>query len=98
MARFIINEKIYDTSKMERIGKVTRAFPAFELTKQLFGPGACVRRECDLFRSKKGNWLLVYETDSTYNGQAIDEAEARSLLMRSNYKKYVSMFGELEEA
>ena len=98
MTNFIINDKIYNTLKMERIGKVTKAFPASEWAKQLFGSGACVRRECDLFRSKNGNWLLVYETDSTLYGQAIDEAEARSLLMCSDYRKYASMFGELEEA
>ena len=99
MARFIINEKLYDTAKMERIGKVTKAFPASEWEKQLFGPGACRRRECDLFRSAKGNWLLVCEKDgATKTGYAITESEARDLLMRSDYKTYVSMFGELEEA
>lgn len=99
MARFIINEKVYDTAKMERIGKVIKAFPASEWEKQLFGPEACHRRECDLFRSAKGNWMLVYENDwSQKTGYAITESEARDLLMRSDYKTYVSMFGELEEA
>lgn len=48
---------------------------------------------------KKGNWLLTHEEDfrRTY-GEAIEEEEAKALLMRYATETYESMFGELPEA
>ena len=99
MARFIINEKVYDTDKMELIGKVKKWFTASDAVKKWFGANTGFTRECELYRSVKGNWLLVYGDDvNGRTGCAIDESEARTLLMKSDYETYVSLFGELEEA
>lgn len=99
MARFIINERVYDTDKMELIGKVNKRFPASDVIRTWLGVNVCFTRECDLYRSAKGNWLLVYGDDvNGRTGCAIDESEAITLLMKSDYETYVLLFGELEEA
>ena len=55
--------------------------------------------DCELWKSEKGNWLLTHEEDfqRTY-GEAIEEEEAKALLMRYATETYESMFGELPEA
>lgn len=50
-------------------------------------------------RASYGNWLLTHEEDySTEYGEAIQEEEAKSLLMRYATDIYEKMFGELPEA
>lgn len=100
MARFIIKNKVYDTNKMKLVGHV-RKWYEFQgwLQKQMFGDGMGRMYDCELYRSEKGSFLPVYENDrSDTVGQAIDEAEAKALLMSCDYDSYVELFGELEEA
>ena len=70
------------------------------LTRSMY-PGKEVGRTypCELWKSAKGNWLLTHEEDySTEYGEAIQEEEAKSLLMRYATDIYEKMFGELPEA
>lgn len=96
MSKFIIREKVYDTDKMERIGTVKKWYAN---GLQLWGSRIGHTYSCELYRSKKGNYLLVSKRD--YNellGEAITETEAKGLLMRYDYENYAKVFGELEEA
>ena len=99
MARFIIKNKVYDTTAMEHIGTV-RKWYAFRgwLQQQLCGSDKGYIYDCDLYRSTKGNYLLVHDDDLATVGEAITENEAKQLLMHSNYDKYVELYGSLEEA
>ena len=100
MARFIIQNKVYETDKMEHLGRVQKWYE-FEdyVDKLLYGKGYGRVMDCELYRSKKGNYLLVRENDyGRLVGEAIGEAEAKRLLMNHQYEKYVELFGALEEA
>lgn len=100
MARFIIKNKVYDTDKMKLIGHV-RKWYEFQgwLSKQIFGEGVGSVVTCELYRSDKGRYLLVHKNDQNgLTGEAIDEKEAKSLLMHCDYVSYTELFGELEEA
>ncbi len=100
MARFIIQNKVYDTDKMEFISVVEKWYK-FEgyFLKQMFGEEMGRRYMRDLYRSPKGNYLLVHTNDcDQLVGQAITENEAKELLLRSNYDVYAKLYGELKEA
>lgn len=99
MARFIINSKVYDTEKMEFIAtaKMWHEFTD-SVQKQMFGGGIGHFEECKLYKSVKGNWLLTHEDGSHLIGGAIEEREAKKLLMKCDYAAYMRLYGELEEA
>ena len=100
MACFVFQEKVYDTNKMKLIGHV-RKWYEFQgwLFTQIFGEGVGRMEDCELYRSDKGNYLLVHSKESsTITGEAITEKEAKSLLMKYDYCQYAKLFGELEEA
>ena len=83
--KFIIENKLYDTEKMKLVGRVKKWYE--------------YEGYCDLYRSQKGNWLLVHIGEQgDYDGEAISEKEAKSLLMRYDYDAYAKEYGELEEA
>lgn len=99
MAMFIINNKVYDTSKMVLIGNVRKWYRyRGYLLKQIFGEGMGRTYDCELFRSEKGNWLLMYQGEFGLTGEAITEEEAQQLLKKYDYDAYVKIYGELEEA
>ncbi len=85
---------------MKLIGHVKKWY-AFQdwINKRVFGDGAGCTNDCELYRSDKGNYLLVRENDpGKIKGEAIEEAEAKDLLMHYDYDSYAKLFGELEEA
>ena len=99
MARFIFNNKVYDTSKMKLIGKVQKWYEYRSyLLQQMYGKGVGREYDCELYCSEKGNWLITHEADGKVYGEAINEAEAKTLLMRCDYTAYTELYGELEEA
>ncbi len=99
--RFVIGGMKYDTDKMERVAAVRKWYREDNLINRAIFPGQEVgrTRDCELWKSEKGNWLLTHEEDfqRTY-GEAIEEEEAKALLMRYATETYESMFGELPEA
>lgn len=95
MSRFIIHNKVYDTDKMEHIGTVKKSYEV----DVWWGDPIIKRYLCEVFRSEKGNYLLVSKRDlNDLWGEAITEAEAKKLLMHHDYENYAKFFGELEEA
>lgn len=101
MAKFVINNLVYDTEKMEFITKVEKIYPCEEslIDKVLYWGQSYRWYKCDLYQSKNGRFLLTHTGNSgTIYGEAIDEEEAKKLLLNSNYDVYVHLFGELEEA
>lgn len=97
---FVINNKKYDTEKMEKISNVEKWYPINNyFLEKLTGKDNLGRDfSCSLFKSKKGNYLLVHETNGVHYGESITEFEVKALLKRYDIKKYEEMFGELEEA
>ncbi len=99
MTRFIIREKVYDTDKMKLVGKVRKWYEFTGwMSRQLFGEGMGRIYDCQLYRSDKGNWLLVHMGDTGLYGEAIKTKEAKDLLLHCDYDSYVALFGALEEA
>lgn len=99
MARYIIQNKVYDTEKMTLVGTV-RKWYKFQswFSRQVFGEDMGRVYDCNLYRSEKGNWLLTHEGDTGNIGEAIKEKEAKDLLMHCDYEAYAKYFGTLEEA
>lgn len=100
MARFVIQNKLYDTSKMKLIGRVKKWYEYRGLLiKRIYGEGVGKEYDCELYRSEKGNWLLTHEGENfQIMGEAINEEEAKQLLMRYDYEAYAEVYGNLEEA
>lgn len=101
---FILNNKKYDTSKMQKIAIVYKNYK-YEISPMLlsfqkdgFSSNFLIRKECELYRSSKGNWLLVYRRNSDFCGEAISEDEAKNLLIKYDFKAYENLFGAIEEA
>lgn len=92
MGVYIINKKKYDTNKMELISNKFRY--EYEANYPIFGGFTCVTYDTGLYKSKNGNWLVVFDG----HGRAVTEKEARNMLLKHDYKAYEKQFGELEEA
>ena len=98
--KFVIGGKKYDTEKMEKVANVKKWYEVDNiLTRAIYG-GKEVGRffNCELWRSKKGNWLLTTEYECKNRGEAISECEAMDLLMKYDTDVYEKIHGELPEA
>lgn len=99
--RFIINGLKYETDNMEEVAEVRKWYRVNDFITNLMYPGKKMGRvhQCTLWKSRKGNWLLTHEEDYCKNyGEAIEEDEAKRLLMQYAPDKYEELFGEIPEA
>lgn len=98
--KFIINGKKYITKNMEEIAVVRKWYEVNDAITRMLCSNQKVGRvyECTLWRSQKGNWLLTSEQNDRNVGQAIEESEAKELLMRYSPDKYEELFEEIPEA
>lgn len=98
--KFIINGLKYETDNMEEIANVKKWYrTSSAIIKAIYGNNDVGHDYiCTLWRSKKGNWLLTHEEDYTKKGEAIDEDEAKQLLMKYAPDKYEELFEEIPEA
>lgn len=97
---FIIKGMKYDTDKMEKVADVKKWYRVDNLFAHALYGGQEVGRyyKCELWKSKKGNWLLTHEYDYTVLGEAIGESEAKELLLRYAPDEYEELFEEIPEA
>ena len=97
---FVTKGMKYNTEKMEKVAEVRNWYRVDTFLTRSMYPGKEVGRTypCELWKSAKGNWLLTHEEDYSTYGEAIQEEEAKSLLMRHATDIYEKMFGELPEA
>lgn len=93
MIRYMILKKMTFIAKVKKWYR----FPGW-LAEAMFGKGYGYEYDCDLYRSKKGNWLLEHTENGKTCGEAIPEAEAIKLLKKYDYDAYVIEYGNLEEA
>ena len=92
---FVIDNLKFDTSKMELVSRRCQynyESTFFNWTVSYTG------KNVKLFRSKKGNWLLTYETDYKICGVRLQENEAKNLLIKYDVQMYDQIYGELGEA
>lgn len=89
---FVINKKKYDTNKMELVSSKFRY--EYKVSHPIFGGLTHVTCDTGLYKSEKGNWLVVFDG----YGRAVTEKEAQDMLLKHDYKAYEKRFGELEEA
>lgn len=92
---FVINNLKYDTDKMKLISDKRE----YQYTGQYTGI-TFDAEDVRLFKSVKGNWLLVYKANySNEIGRALtEEEEAKQLLLNYDLEVYEKLFGKLEEA
>lgn len=91
---FVINNLKYDTDKMKLISDKCE----YQYTGQYTGI-TFDAEDVRLFKSVKGNWLLVYKANySNEIGRALTEEEAKQLLLNYDLEVYEKLFGKLEEA
>lgn len=96
---FIIQGRKYDTEKMEFISSVEKWYEFnSSFLSSFFEAGVGRTYKCDLYKSKKGNWMLTHEADSRIVAEAISEKEAKNLLIQNNPNKYEELFEEIPEA
>jgi hypothetical protein len=92
---FVIDNLKFDTSKMELVSRRCQYnYESAFLNCTVNYTGKNVK----LFRSKKGNWLLTYETDYKICGVRLQENDVKNLLIKYDVQMYEQIFGELEEA
>lgn len=99
--QFVIKGMKYNTENMEKVAEVKKWYRIDNIWTRAAYPGKEVGRTypCVLWKSEKGNWLLTHEEDfHTQYGEAIQEEEAKALLMRYATATYEAMYGELQEA
>lgn len=89
---FVLNEKKYDTNKLELVSNKFRY--EYKVSHPILGELTHVTHDTGLYKSKKSNWLVVFDG----YGRAVTEKEARNMLLKHDYKAYEKQFGELEEA
>lgn len=91
MPSFIIDNKLYDTDKMDFICNVRKRYPdLYSFEERSF------IHICGLYRSKNGRYLLVRH-DHGVKAEAIEEAEVKQLLMTYDLSAYCRLYG-IEEA
>ena len=92
---FVINKLKYDTDKMTLISEKCERYYTGRRLGYTF---AAI--DVQLWKSKKGNWLLTFRRDIAYpiSGIALTESEAMDLLLKYDLEVYETLFGELEEA
>ena len=96
---FVIDNLKYDTDKMEKIANVKKWYKSDSWVLQgLTGEELGYVYDCELWKSKKGRWLITRETDAKHYAEAIDEEDAKALLLRYDLEKYEELYGEVEEA
>lgn len=94
---FVIDNLKFDTSKMELVSE--RCLYTYTYTSTVFNNRITYKgKNVKLFRSKKGNWLLTYETDYKICGVRLQENDVKILLIKYDVQMYEQIFGELEEA
>lgn len=94
---FVIDKMKYDTDKMELISDkckytYSRTFVLTNTKMKSYG------KDVKLWKSKKENWLLTYDTGYDSNGVKLLEEDVKKLLLEYDLQKYEELFGELEEA
>lgn len=95
MAKFIVEDKVYDTEKATLLCENVKQW---EEANIFFGK-IYPHRPTKLYKTEKGNYFFVYERDYGVLSISIcTEQEAKDWLKHKDYGKYVEMFGELEEA
>ena len=93
MAKFIIQDKIYNTDTAEKLCEFTR-----DWEETLLGSKVFIRYHTTLYRTIKGAYFCVRSADfSRFVAQLLTEKEGKQYLMRHNYTRYVELYGELEE-
>lgn len=92
--KFIVNNKIYDTEKAEKVLDYRRRFP-LTLTPQF-----CIRYDMELFRTAKGNWFSLKSEDyGKVTCIAHTVEEVKEIFKKCNRDElYFQYFGDLEEA
>lgn len=98
--RFVIGGLMYDTDKMKKVADVKKWYKTdLIFARALYGTKKVgITYNCELWKSKKGNWLLTHEECGKEMGEPINEEEVRELLMRYATETYELEFEKIPEA
>lgn len=108
--KFVINNLLYDTDKMEKIADCAKIQMKIEPKKKDFELGFCSffsvfeyesTVKCAIFKSKKNNYLaVVLDSDGSLTdlGSAISEEEAKKAIIDCDPIKYLEVWSDIEEA
>lgn len=93
MARFIINDKIYDTETAEKLCEYDAQWKMETLLGSWYP-----FRDTTLYRTKKRAYFRVSNADyGRLQAELLTEEDAKQVLMRQNYEKYCELYKPLEE-
>lgn len=93
---FIIDNLKYETEKMELVSEKVKTGVTTYI--RFLDSKILNTYDAQLYRSKKGRYLMTWDQGYNTCARAIDEAKAKELLLKYDYRKYEELFGELEEA
>lgn len=90
----IINNKLYDTEKAEKVIEFRRSGMK---TSELWGTTMNLpyRHDITLYKTAKGNYFEVDEDDKVL--RVVSEAQVKELLTNIDPDLYIKLFGEVEE-
>lgn len=96
MARFIVDNKLYDTNTAE---KICTGYLKRELYSKFLGSTLTTNCRATLYKSKKGTWFFTYKIDSFGCNYMLlpTEKEALEFIQRFDYENYCKRYGPLEE-
>lgn len=98
--KFVIGGLMYDTDRMKKVADVKKRYKTDNIfVRALHGTkDVGITYGCELWKSKKGNWLLTHNEYGSIMGEAIKEDEVRELLMRYATETYELEFEKIPEA
>jgi len=96
LGSYIMNDKIYDTDKSEKIceGYIAEANPLTLFRKVI---SYTFMNEIFLYRTQKGNYFCTYPHNFG-KAKTLSEDESKNIMKHYNYTRYCELYDPLEEA
>lgn len=93
----IINNKLYDTEKAEKIFSYRRKYKGPAMA---FMPGYFYYHwaDIDVYKTIHNNYFLLVDKDGEKNLEYIEEEKLKSIIRELDADKYIELFGRVDEA
>lgn len=91
--KFFVNLKRYDTDRSEEICKGN-----YQISEKIQNKYTDITRFGTLYRTQKGSYFFAYTYDiGKWKIKLLSPTDAKIFIAETDYKKYVELFGEMEE-
>lgn len=96
----IINNKLYDTEKAEKIYSYRRKYKVDSICDSMLPKGYCFTdwEDIDIYKTKKENYFLHCKRDCKEYIETTSYDYIKATIERLNPDKYIELFGKVKEA